>query len=114
MAKKEIEVNEISTTDKLKAFKALKEAGYTVEFNGSGVPTVIVKNPDDIKGEIKKVKKILSSLRYTGSFGVRSIRKNDQVSGDMRPASTMMDDTEDTQIIEETVSETEDGQAIPA
>ncbi len=80
MAKNEKELEEISTTDKLKAFKALKEAGYRVEMNGSGVPTVVCTCTEDIDKSIKSVKKLFKELRYIGSFGVRGPRKSDMIS----------------------------------
>ena len=79
MSKNEKELEQISTTDKLKAFKTLKEAGLRVEMSGSGVPTVVCAAADDIDKELKNVKKILKELRYNGSFGVRAPRKGDQV-----------------------------------
>ncbi len=82
MAKNEKELEEISTTDKLKAFKALKDAGYRVEMNGSGVPTVICTNTEDMDKSIKNVKKIFKELRYIGSFGVRGPRKSDMIGTD--------------------------------
>lgn len=80
MAKNIKEVDEISTTDKLKAFKTLKDAGFRVEFNGSGVPTVVCMRLEDMDKEIKKVKKALKELRYNGSFGVRGPRKTDTIN----------------------------------
>ena len=79
MAKNIKEVDEISTTDKLKALKTLKDAGLRVEFNGSGVPTVICAHPDDIEKELKNVRKLLKDIRYIGSFGVRGPRKTDSI-----------------------------------
>jgi 50S ribosomal subunit-associated GTPase HflX len=80
MGKNEKELEQISTTDKLKAFKTLKEAGYKVELNGSGVPTVICQKPEDIDKELKNVRKVLKELRYSGSFGVRAVRKTDMIA----------------------------------
>ncbi len=83
MAKSNKEVDEISTTDKLKAFKALKDAGFRVEMNGSGVPTVVCANLDDMDKQLKNMKKVLKELRYNGSFGIRGPRKTDNLmSGD--------------------------------
>ena len=96
MNKNEKELEQISTTDKLKALKALKDAGLRVEMSGSGVPTVVCVSPLDIDKEIKNVKKILKELRYNGSFGVRGPRKSDQIS------------------TEEVSEKKEDGEAIPA
>ena len=79
MAKNEKELEEISTTDKLKAFKTLKDSGLRVEFNGSGVPTVICAGADEIDKTLKNVKKLLREIRYTGSFGVRAPRKTDMI-----------------------------------
>lgn len=78
MNKNEKELEQISTTDKLKAFKALKDCGLKVEFSGSGVPTVICASASDMEKELKNIKKILKDLRYNGSFGVRGPRKTDQ------------------------------------
>jgi hypothetical protein len=80
MGKNDKELEQISTTDKLKAFKTLKEAGYRVELNGSGVPTVICQKPEDIDKELKNVRKVLKELRYSGSFGVRAVRKTDMIA----------------------------------
>ncbi|WP_026515695.1 hypothetical protein [Butyrivibrio sp. MC2021] len=80
MGKNDKELEQISTTDKLKALKTLKEAGYRVELNGSGVPTVICQKPEDIDKELKNVRKLLKELRYSGSFGVRAVRKTDMIS----------------------------------
>ena len=80
MAKNIKEVDEISTTDKLKAFKTLKDAGFRVEFNGSGVPTVVCMHLEDMDKELKKVKKTLKDLRYNGSFGIRGPRKTDSIT----------------------------------
>ena len=79
MAKNEKELEQISTTDKLKAMKALKDAHFKVEMSGSGVPTVICAAASDIEKELKNVRKILKDMRYNGSFGVRAPRKNDAV-----------------------------------
>lgn len=68
---------EISTTDKLKMYKALKEKGFRVELNSDSVPTVICKNAQDIKSELAKVRKVIKECRYVGSFGVRGPRKSD-------------------------------------
>ncbi len=78
MKKEEKELDQISTTDKLKAMKVLKEAGLKVEMSGSGVPTVVCVSAADISKEVKNVRKILKELRYNGSFGVRGPRKSDQ------------------------------------
>ncbi len=78
MKKDEKELDQISTTDKLKALKELKEAGFKVELSGSGVPTVVCASATDIGKELKNVKRILKELRYQGSFGVRGPRKSDQ------------------------------------
>ncbi len=88
MSKNEKELEQISTTDKLKAFKALKDAGLKVEMSGSGVPTVICASASDMGKEIKNVKKILKELRYNGSFGVRGPRKTDQVLTEEEPKIT--------------------------
>ena len=96
MNKTDKDPKQISTTDKLKAFKALKDAGLRVEMSGSGVPTVVCLSPLDIDKEIKNVRKILKELRYNGSFGVRGPRKSDQISA------------------EEVSEKKEEGEAIPA
>ncbi|MCR5156374.1 MAG: hypothetical protein K6C96_06805 [Butyrivibrio sp.] len=85
MGKNDKELEQISTTDKLKAFKALKEAGYRVELNGSGVPTVVCAAASDMSKELKNIRKILKELRYNGSFGVRGPRKSDQMVTDEAP-----------------------------
>ena len=79
MAKNEKELEQISTTDKLKALKALKDAGLRVELSSSGVPTVICASASDMAKELKNIRKILKDLRYNGSFGVRGPRKTDQI-----------------------------------
>ena len=79
MSKNEKDLEQISTTDKLKALKTLKEAGLRVELGCSGVPTVICASASDLDKELKHVKKILKELRYNGSFGVRAPRKGDQI-----------------------------------
>ncbi len=79
MNKNDKELDQISTTDKLKAMKALKDAELKVEFNSSGVPTVVCAQATDIDSMIKKVRKVLKELRYNGSFGVRGPRKTDQI-----------------------------------
>ncbi len=96
MIKNDKELEQISTTDKLKAFRALKDSGLRVEMSGSGVPTVVCVSPSDIDKEIKNVRKILKELRYNGSFAVRGPRKTDQIS------------TEDV------TEKKEEGEAIPA
>ena len=96
MNKNEKELEQISTTDKLKAFKALKDAGLKVEMGGSGVPTVVCASASDISRQLKDIRKILKDLRYNGSFGVRGPRKTDQISGD------------------EVTEKKEEGEAIPA
>ena len=103
MAKITKEVDEISTTDKLKAFKALKDAGFRVEFNGSGVPTVICLHLEDMDKDLKKLKKTLKDIRYNGSFGLRGPRKTDSISSDN--ADLVAGDELDTQV-ETTVDET--------
>ena len=82
MAKNDIELQQVCTTDKLKAFKTLKEAGFRVEISGSGVPTVICTDPEDINKTLNKVRKALKEIRYTGSFGVRGPRKTDMINTD--------------------------------
>ncbi len=79
MSKNDKELDQINTTDKLKAMKVLKESGLKVEMSNSGVPTVVCAGVSDLDKEIKNVKKILKELRYNGSFGVRAPRKNDQI-----------------------------------
>ena len=86
MAKIIKELDEISTTDKLKALKALKDAGFRVELNGSGVPTVVCVNLDDMNKELSKMKKVLKELRYNGSFGLRGPRKTDNILADDQAA----------------------------
>jgi hypothetical protein len=100
MKKDEKELDQISTTDKLKAMKTLKEAGLKVEFSSSGVPTVICASASDISKELRNVKRILKELRYQGSFGVRAPRKTDQ--GQIPEAS------ENVEVQEA------DGEAVPA
>ena len=82
MNKNEKELEQISTTDKLKAFKTLKDAGLRVEMSASGVPTVICDNAEAISKETKNVRKLLKDIRYNGSFGVRAPRKSDQITTD--------------------------------
>ena len=82
MAKNVKELDEISTTDKLKAFKALKDAGFRVELSGSGVPTVVCVNLDEMDKQLAKMKKVLKELRYNGSFGIRGPRKSDNILAD--------------------------------
>ncbi len=82
MAKNVKELDEISTTDKLKAFKALKDAGFRVELSGSGVPTVVCVNLDEMDKQLAKMKKVLKELRYNGSFGIRGPRKSDNILTD--------------------------------
>jgi hypothetical protein len=96
MIKNDKEFEQISTTDKLKAFKALKDSGLRVEMSASGVPTVVCVSPSDIDKEIRNVRKILKELRYNGSFAVRGPRKNDQISS------------------EDVTDKKEEGEAIPA
>ncbi len=103
MNKNEKELEQISTTDKLKAFKALKDSGLKVEFNGSGVPTVICASASDMEKELKNIKKILKELRYNGSFGVRGPRKTDQA---LTEETKEVAETPETKEIEDT--------AIPA
>ncbi len=102
------EVDEISTTDKLKAFKALKDSGLRVELGGSGVPTVICTKVEDMDKELKNVKKILKDLRYTGSFGVRGPRKSDVIEGKNDAH------TDETEVIMDTEDNTEDIETLTA
>ncbi len=88
MNKNEKELEQISTTDKLKALKTLKEAGLKVEMGSSGVPTVICASAADMAKELKNVKKILNELRYNGSFGVRGPRKTDQILTEEEPKAS--------------------------
>jgi hypothetical protein len=93
MAKNVKEVDEISTTDKLKAFKSLKDAGFRVEMNGSGVPTVICASVDEMDKQLKNMKKVLKELRYNGSFGIRGPRKTDNLmAGENDEENTPRDD----------------------
>ena len=78
MNKNDKELEQISTTDKLKAMKALKDAGLKAELSSSGVPTIICDSAENIEKELKNVRKILAGIRYNGSFGVRGPRKSDQ------------------------------------
>jgi len=98
MNKNEKELEQISTTDKLKAFKALKDAGLKVELSGSGVPTVICASASDMEKELKNVKKILKELRYNGSFGVRGPRKTDQALTEESKENAENKEIEDTAI----------------
>ena len=106
MNKNEKELEQISTTDKLKAFKALKDAGLKVEMSGSGVPTVVCAAAADIEKELKNTRKILKELRYNGSFGVRGPRKTDQVLSE--------EPKESIEAVMEAQTDTEEGAAIPA
>ena len=106
MNKNEKELEQISTTDKLKAFRTLKDAGLRVEISSSGVPTVICASADDMNKELKNVKKILKELRYNGSFGVRGPRKSDQIMNEEVSK-------EQEAVVAEAETETEDN-AIPA
>ena len=96
MIKNEKELEQISTTDKLKAFKTLKDAGLRVELSGSGVPTVVCASAVDMAKELKNVRKILKDLRYNGSFGVRGPRKGDQILSE--EASEKKEETEESAI----------------
>ncbi|MBE5829603.1 MAG: hypothetical protein E7305_09100 [Butyrivibrio sp.] len=98
MNKNEKELEQISTTDKIKAFKALKDAGLKVELSGSGVPTVICASASDMEKELKNVKKILKELRYNGSFGVRGPRKTDQALTEESKENAENKEIEDTAI----------------
>ena len=95
MAKNTKELDEISTTDKLKALKALKEAGFRVELNGSGVPTVVCVNLDEMDKQLAKMKKVLKELRYNGSFGIRGPRKSDNILSD-ESMDNLSEDSEET------------------
>ena len=88
MAKIEKELEEICTTDKIKAFKALKEAGYRVEMAGSGIPTIICTDADEIEKSLKSVRKLLKELSYVGSFGIRAVRKSDMIGSDNKEVKT--------------------------
>ncbi|MBQ3795286.1 MAG: hypothetical protein II842_03205 [Butyrivibrio sp.] len=94
MAKNIKEVDEISTTDKLKAFKTLKEAGFRVEMNGSGVPTVVCANLDEMDKQLKSMKKVLKEMRYNGSFGIRGPRKTDNILAE-EAIDSVAEDSED-------------------
>ncbi len=94
MAKNVKELDEISTTDKLKAFRTLKDAGFKVELNGSGVPTVVCANVDDMDKQLKNVKKVLKELRYNGSFGIRGPRKTDNLMAADADANAALADSE--------------------
>ncbi len=96
MIKNEKELEQISTTDKSKAVKALKEAGLKVEMSSSGVPTVVCASASDMGKELKNVKKILKELRYNGSFGVRGPRKTDAVLTEEEPKAQQ--ESEEAQI----------------
>jgi hypothetical protein len=109
MAKNIKEVDEISTTDKLKAFKTLKDSGLRVEFNGSGVPTVVCARVEDMDKELKNVKKILKELRYTGSFGVRGPRKTDAIMTDSE-----RDNVAEVMVEENISEETENSEVLTA
>ena len=98
MNKNEKELEQISTTDKIKAFKALKDAGLKVELSGSGVPTVICASASDMEKELKNIKKILKDLRYNGSFGVRGPRKTDQALTEESKENAENKEIEDTAI----------------
>ena len=98
MAKNIKEVDEISTTDKLKAFKTLKDAGFRVEMNGSGVPTVICASVDEMDKQLKNMKKVLKDLRYNGSFGIRGPRKTDNLT------ANDVEDVAEASEVEETVA----------
>ena len=91
MAKNTKELDEISTTDKLKALKALKDAGFRVELNGSGVPTVVCVNVDEMDKQLVKMKKVLKELRYIGSFGIRGPRKSDNILSEEASSDAAMD-----------------------
>ena len=106
MNKNDKELEQISTTDKLKAFRTLKDAGLRVEISSSGVPTVVCASADDMTRELKNVKKILKELRYNGSFGVRGPRKTDQVLSE--------EPKEAAETVMEAEADTEEGAAIPA
>ena len=108
MGKNDKELEQISTTDKLKAFKALKDAGFRVELNGSGVPTVVCAAASDMDKELKGVRKVLKELRYGGSFGVRGPRKSDQMVSEDLPESA----AEEAAAVE--TETTAEGVAIPA
>ena len=99
MAKNIKELDEISTTDKLKAFKALKDAGFRVELNGSGVPTVVCVSVEEMDKQLSKMKKVLKELRYNGSFGIRGPRKSDNI---LSEESAIDVDTDNDAIGEET------------
>lgn len=88
MAKVEKELEEITTTDKIKAMKALKDAGYRVEMAGSGVPTIIVPNADEIEKSIKTIRGLLKGISYVGSFGIRAVRKTDMIATDSEEVKT--------------------------
>ena len=109
MAKNIKEVDEISTTDKLKALKTLKDAGFRVEFNGSGVPTVICAHVEDMDKDLKRLKKTLKDIRYTGSFGIRGPRKTDSISSDNSDVSLEgeIETQVETTVEETTIEETE-------
>ncbi len=96
MAKNIKEVDEISTTDKLKAFKTLKDAGFRVEMNGSGVPTVICASVDEMDKQLKNMKKVLKDLRYNGSFGIRGPRKTDNLTANDVEDAVEATDVEET------------------
>ncbi len=87
MVAKEEKTTEISTTDKLKMFKVLKEKGFRVELNSDSVPTVICKSPEEIRTELTKVRKVIKECRYTGSFGVRGPKKSDGEMADEHKSS---------------------------
>ena len=114
MAKNIKEVDEISTTDKLKVFKALKDAGFRVEFSGSGVPTVISLHLEDMDKDIKKVRKLLKELRYNGSFGVRGPRKTDgllseagDTAAEIEAETQIEESTDNSEQIAASIEETE-------
>ncbi len=106
MIKNDKELEQISTTDKLKAFKSLKDAGLKVEMSGSGVPTVVCASASDIEKELKNIRKILKELRYNGSFGVRGPRKTDQIMSE--------EPREEAEVETPLEAELEEGAAIPA
>ena len=62
--------------NKTEFLNRLKEEGFNADFMNNGIPTVLVKEAEEIKKAVRSIKKLTKETGYDQSYGIMTEHEN--------------------------------------